>query len=261
MLTSFAFRISLLGFLLWFVSLTPSAVAADKVRISTGDWPPLMSESMEHFGFLSRVVKEAFAMEGISAIISFFPSKRAYEIALEGEYDASFAWVKNQERARHFLFSDPIGFNRGAFFHLRNSSFHWEVGDDLKKYDIGGTFGYSYGPIVDAMVAEGKLKLQETASDYLNFSKLVAGRIDAFPCNVAIGYHLLRTRFGEAIANRVTHHPKFYSDEQPLHLIISRKSPNAKGILATFNRGLRRLKESGRYERFEVEAGIDAHIP
>ncbi len=48
-----------------FVLLGSRAMARDSIRITTGEWPPYISESLPGYGVVSRIVTEAFKLENI----------------------------------------------------------------------------------------------------------------------------------------------------------------------------------------------------
>ena len=89
--------------ILFFVlSFSLSARAEKAIRLTTGEWAPYISEKLEHFGLVSRIVTEAFALEGVKVEYIFLPWKRAYQEALIGKYDGSAVWTRNSEREKGF---------------------------------------------------------------------------------------------------------------------------------------------------------------
>lgn len=114
--------------LLWALAgAWPLAYArASAIRISNGDWAPFMSPNLPHYGFVSRMVTEAFALEGISVHYEFFPWARAYLVAKQGAFDASIGWYWNADRAQDFLFSEPVFVETQVLFHLRERPVPWK---------------------------------------------------------------------------------------------------------------------------------------
>lgn len=250
----------MLGVLAVLCLAATAAQARESVRLANGEFSPYQSETLKHYGMLSRIVSEAFALEGVDVEYGFFPWKRSYELVKRGEWEGSFAWQKNPERELHFLFSDQLYMARQAFFHLRKRAFHWETYDDLSGYTFGASLGYSYGEEFDGRAASGEITVQWVATDELNFNKIIAGRIEAFPCNVEIGYHILRTKFSPTEAERITHHPRLLTTGAPLYLMVSKKAKDGERVIEMFNRGLRKLRESGKFERFVLESRRGEYI-
>ena len=75
--------IRLIGIALFLLGLFSSASAAETIRITNGEWPPFTSERLPDKGPLSRIVAEAFALEGISVEYGYFPWRRAYDYTRE----------------------------------------------------------------------------------------------------------------------------------------------------------------------------------
>ena len=91
----------------------------DTIRLTNGEWPPYLSEHLEHYGVVSRIVTEAFALEGVKVEYGFFPWKQAYELAESGEWDGSLIWLRTPEREQYFYFSEPILQCNYVFWHLK----------------------------------------------------------------------------------------------------------------------------------------------
>ncbi len=123
-----------------------NCTAEEIIRITTGEHPPYLSENLKHNGVGLRIIKEAFALEGVKVEYGFFPWKRSYQLAKQGVWDASATWGYNTERDNYFYFSDPIYPAIAAFFHLKSYTFHWNTLDDLNGISIGATATYAYTP-------------------------------------------------------------------------------------------------------------------
>ncbi len=42
-----------------------SGFTEETIRLTNGEWIPFLSEDLKHYGVISRIVKEAFALEGM----------------------------------------------------------------------------------------------------------------------------------------------------------------------------------------------------
>lgn len=82
-------------FLLFCALLLASASAAESVRLTNGEWPPYLGERLPHHGVASRIVAEAFALEGIEVRWEFHPWARSLKMAGQGERDGSAVWLYN----------------------------------------------------------------------------------------------------------------------------------------------------------------------
>jgi polar amino acid transport system substrate-binding protein len=216
-------------------------VRAETIIITNGHWPPYQSEELKYYGFVSLMVEEAFALEGIDVDFRFRPWKRAYEEARTGAAHASMVWSYTPERDEFFLFSDVIIVSDSVLFHLKETNFNWSSNSDLEKYVIGGTLGYRYS--IEDWPGN---KIERVPTDTQNFAKLLAGRIQLFPSDMYAGYALLNQEMSVHDRNKITHHPKPY-DRTPYSVIFSKKRPENRDFLKQFNDGLANLKTSGRY--------------
>ncbi|MBU2710858.1 substrate-binding periplasmic protein, partial [Zooshikella harenae] len=152
--------------------------AEQTIRLTNGEWEPFLSEKLPHFGPSSQIVTEAFARLGITVRYDFFPWPRAYENARIGHWEGSVIWIKSEERAKYFYFSDPILSLPRYFYHLVDRKYEWSSIKDLKGLVIGVTYSYTYGPELDKALENGFVQASWSTSDLLNIKKLIARRID-----------------------------------------------------------------------------------
>lgn len=228
-------------------------VAEKKITITTGELIPYTSRNLKHYGLFCRITSEAFNFAGIEVEWKFLPWKRAFEIAKNGKSaDGSIFWYYNPERGKYFYFSEQIGIESNVFFHLKVFKFNWDSYSDLKNIKIGITSGYSYGTEFDNAVEAGLLKTEIANSDILNFKMLLAGRIWLFPLQMDIGYYLLKEYFTNDEINLITHSPKYINNE-PVYLILNNKNKENEDIVKSFNKGLKQLKDSGKYDQYYEE--------
>jgi len=229
------------------------ARAAETIRITNGEWQPFLSKDAPHYGFASHIVTEAFALVGVEVEYGFFPWKRSFKLAKEGTWDGSVVWVDSDERREHFLYSDAVVPSKMAFFHLKGSDFDWNSYEDLRGIRIGGTLEYAYSEEFDAAEKAGIIKTNRAPSDEIGLKKLLKGRIEAFPGEVMVTYAQIRDTFSQKEAALFTHHPKAIN-EDPMHLLLSKKVAESEAMLELFNNGLRQLVASGRYDQIIADA-------
>lgn len=234
-----------LSFFLLSLFLAAQLHGREVVRLAIGEWPPMLSADLEHYGFAARIVKEAFALEGMEVQYGFFPWKRSYEIARRGAWDGSAVWFRSPEREKDFYFSEPVVIGKYVFFHLKENAFRWKTIDDVKRMDIGATIGYYYGSAFEGAEKKKHIRVQRVHSDEQNFRKLLAGRIQIFPMDTHVGYHMLRKHFRPSDAQRITHHPQPLH-EKPMFLLLSRRLKKNLRLMKIFDQGLRKLQKSGR---------------
>jgi len=258
------FRALLLAAMTLFVTTTVLAGNRDTDRtlaITNGEWPPYMSETLPHFGIVSRIVRESFARHNITVNYTFYPWSRALTQAQTGQYDGSAVWVYSEEREADFYISDPVIRSQYVFFHRRDDDFSWESAEDLKGYRIGGTRNYYYSKWFAEAEADGTIKVERERSDEINLRKLAHGRIDLFPMDPVVAAEMISRLSQTDEMAKLTYHPK------PLHtmslrLLLTRTNPDNKEAMNSFNQGLRAIRDEGLVERYMNEYLIqrDAQI-
>ena len=234
-------------------AMLTAAYAEDTIRLTNGEWPPYLSEKLDHYGYGSRIVTEAFAKEGITVEYTFFPWKRAYEMSKRGKWDGTLLWILTDERKPFFDASDPILEEQDVFFHLKSFDFDWETIEDLKDIKIGATLGYVYGDAFQKAEKDGIITVERVVDDKTNFKKLLGNRMPVFVCSFTAGYALLNQMYKPETVALFTNHPKAVKQEA-YRVLFSKAVPENKERLVKFNSGLKKLKESGDLDRF-IEEG------
>ena len=235
--------------------LAAAFARADEITLTSGEWRPYLSEQLPHYGVLSRIVSEAFALEGVTVRYTFRPWARAIAEAQQGRVQGSVVWsigAPGSSRNRDFYFSDLVYEDQSGFFHRKDFPFTWTNINDLpKRYKVGGVAGYEY-----AFEKLPGVNIDRAPSDELAMRKLLAGRFEVFPSSQGVGMYVLRTRFTPEEAARIAYHPGSFTKTR-YFLILPRSLASSKRHLELFNKGLRRLRESGRYGQYlaDLEAG------
>ncbi len=237
--------ISLLGFLVF----ANPIFASDVVRITTGEWPPYMSQELKNFGLVNHIVAQSFALEGVKVEWAWLPWKRAMKDAKTGKAVATSFWFKTEERKKDFYFSEPLVSSEYVFFHLKGYAFDWKTMDDLKGKTIVAEIAADQGK--DFMDAEktGKINVIRTKKDYLGIHMLLKKRANLFVGNIENTFFLMRKNFTPEQGRLITFHPAPVRSE-PGYLLFSKKASNGQSMLKLFNRGLKKLKDSKKYDEF-----------
>ncbi|HEY9100680.1 substrate-binding periplasmic protein [Chitinimonas sp.] len=234
---------------------------AETLTLATGEWPPYTSTGLKHGGFATRIVREAFESEGLEVKVVYYPWARA--VALAGQPDSGIDGVypisHSSERETLFYFSRPVATGTNAFFHLRSRPFTWQSLADLSGVTIGANVGYSYGDAFQAAERKKALRVERVGDPATNFRKLLAGRLDLVLMNVDEAKYTLAMQF-PADAWKVDFHPRVVVAQDDF-LAVGRRHPRARELIETFNRGLTRLQEEGKLERYLMESRRGDYLP
>lgn len=242
----------LLATLLLFI-ISSTTWAEETVTIGVGEWPPLISKDLKHYGVVSRIIEDSFALAGVKIVYKWAPWKRAYRNVATKVWDLSPGWTKTPERQKEVLFSDPLFEKYQSFFHLKSFPFEWQSFADLKNIQIGATRGYFYGDEFKKLTEQGLIKVEYVTSDTQNLKKLLLGRIEVFPLNSLTGYSLIQSSLTEQQAMQLTHHPKKLAEPNNSYVVFAKNAKNVH-MLALFNQGLKKLKQSGKYAQYFEES-------
>ena len=224
--------------------LTGIGAQAQEITLANGEWAPYMSKNLKQAGYMSHIVTEAFAEEGITVKYVFLPWKRGYEDAKDGKFAGSLIWGYNDDRAKDFLYTDPVAELGTSLFHQKGKNIDWSKPEDLAKYKIGGVVGYAYG--IEELEKQGVVKVDRIGKDVGNYKKLAAGRLDIVLEDTEVGHSTL-AKLG--MTDKITAHPKTLKNRK-YSVIISKKTPNGQALVDAFNNGLKKLIADGRYQKY-----------
>ncbi len=242
---------------LLFLTIIVNVHATDSITVASGESGVGWSQYAKHYGYMIHLTTEAFASMGIKVNIRFLPWKRAYVTAkyMTDAIEASCCWFYVEERTKVFYYSDPVVEDTMVFFHLKSYKFDWNTIDDLGDIMIGGNIGFHYGKDFQKAEKEGKIKVDRTRDDNTNLKKLLVGRIDIFPIAVITAYGELHKIYRQDKKDRLTYHPKPVLKKK-LHLLISKKMEKERVafLLSSFNRGIDKIKETGKYDEIVKNA-------
>lgn len=227
----------------------PAWAAAPTVvlRLANGEWPPYTGRDLPHQGCDSQVVAEAFALEGIRVEYQFFPWARGFLLSEHGVLDGAVEWAGTEEQGKsHYVSRDVLSRQQWVFFRRRDRPVAWQPLSSIPKVIIGLTIGYAYSDIFADLLRSRPELFTEASSDLLNFRKLLAGRIDLFPLERAVGRYLLDSRFSAEERAQLVDDPEPLAEFGP-RLLLTRAIADNQEKMARFDRGLMQLKAGGRY--------------
>ncbi len=230
--------------------ITFNIYSDETITLAIGDWEPYTSSRDENGKIAEKIVLEAFKLVNIDVTFEYFPWQRSMVYVKEGVYPATFPWYKTEERELHFYINtEPIITVRTVFFHLKSLNFDWNDYDDLFNYRIGGTIGYAQTKLLE----EFGLPIDYVGLEDLNYKKLLGGRIDLYPNSMLVGYSQIALIFNDSEATLFTHHPKSIIEDFDMYMLFSKKNTDSEELAAKFDKGLRELKASGRYDEILAE--------
>jgi len=234
-------------FLLLLVSI--NLFANESIVLFIGEWAPYTSQKDDKGKISEIIVTEAFKLENIDVQYEYYPWKRSYRSVKEGMAVGTFPWYYSEQKEKDFIVTKEFLIRtKTVFFHLKSLKFHWESYEDLKKYAVGGTIGYTG----TALLKDKGLQVQLVPREELNYKKMIKHRIDITASSIVVGVQLINKLFSKQERTLFTYHPKALFDSK-MYMLISKKIPNAQKLADSFDKGLKKLKDSGEYDRIIAE--------
>lgn len=228
----------------------PPAAAKQPIRLASLEWEPYVGSKLPDKGYVTALVRAAFADQGVKVEIEFYPWARALHLARTGAVDGLVPEYFNASRESEFKFS--AGFPGGplVLYKRRGEAITFKA-DPVRNQDaalralksrrFGVVRGYLNTPVFDAA---SYLIKEEASDDATNLRKLVYGRIDLAVIDRRVAEHLIRSEYPNYASKIEPMQPALA--EIPLYIAFSRKSPRMSVALATFNKGLAAMRADGR---------------
>ncbi|MCP4350672.1 MAG: transporter substrate-binding domain-containing protein [Desulfobacterales bacterium] len=218
--------------------------------ISTGEYAPYTTESLENNGFVNHVITEAFKQENYKVKYRYFPWKRAYLEMAKGKFHASSYWYPSKTREKDSYYSsEPIYTASEYFFYLKSNPVKdWSTLEDLKGKQIGAQRGNTYTTEFWELGKRNVYYIQEVTTDIQNFKKLLLGRIDLFPTSIFVANNLMRNELTPKERDLITYHPKPLLQTEAF-LLFSKAYKDSPKLLKVFDSGMKKLINQGIYDK------------
>ena len=218
------------------------------------DWPPYshrVAGQDEPQGLTPRLVRQAFASQGVSVRFRMLPFARCMLEAERGTVVACFNASRTaaNEALYHWhptpMFEEELAIfarrSRGAAAPMR------ELGqDDLRGSRVGITVGYTYPT---SFMTDTRIQRKQANSDGNLLHMLAAGRVDYIVANTLPTWFRLRAEPGlQAQVQRVGR-----IGIDGFWLGFTRARPEGERLAQAFERGLQSLRRSGEHQRMLAE--------
>jgi polar amino acid transport system substrate-binding protein len=223
------------------------------VQISTEEYIPFTSTKLKYSGIFSRIVSEAFLLEGIEVEYAFYPAARSYMLAQSGRVNGTMPWAYRAEREADFLYSDPVlDVGEEYFFYRQDFEFNWDQNNLDYTTLIGTRFGailtYDYGKAFQDAEAKGIINVYRVSSLKQLFNMLQKRRIDIVISKEWVAQYILQSEFTADVLAQLDSRPEVVGPASYDYLLFSKSRTNAQILMETFNSGLKNLRASGRYD-------------
>jgi len=213
----------------------------DRVQLVGFNYPPFYQvKSGTATGIAVDLAEELFSRLNREYALSIYPLKRTLSMLENGQADCVIILIKTPQRQKFLHFTEPIVTARGLIWsstEREKNPIHFDTLQDLRRYKIGVTRGYSYGQEFDNFLQS--MNVETANSDYSNLLKLLEHRIEIFPGNELVVQSLINQH--PELRNKFLRSSKTFF-EWDLRIAISRKShlvellPEIETVLADLKR-------------------------
>ncbi|RRS10148.1 ABC transporter substrate-binding protein [Pseudoalteromonas sp. J010] len=224
-----------------FFAVTLSWLAtAETVYLTSLSWPPYSDKSLQEQGASVAVAKAAFAAEGHTLEVEFFPWSRAVKTASSSGSKYVGYFPEYYYDTQEFVFSEPMGSGPLGLVQNKSAPISFTGVNDLKGMKIGVVQDYVNTQELDAMIASGAIVGEAVPSDVLNVKKVGAKRIPAAVIDANVLRYLLQTdsslaRFKDAVEMNAT-----LLQEKQLYIAF-RNDEQGKKWQQIYNSGLKKI--------------------
>ncbi|MFC4159315.1 substrate-binding periplasmic protein [Chitinimonas lacunae] len=240
-----------------------SAVHATPLLLASAEFPPFREKIGDSYrGADYEIVTQVFERLGYQVTVQFYPLQRALKLAEKGAVAGFFTLTRNPERERIFLFTAPVSTVTDVLFKRRLDTLTWQNLSDLRGYRVSASEGYNYAPGLLANLKLGGAQLSMVVGEkpeYEHLRQLSAGLVDLAICEVSVCSSLIQQhpdRFGH-----IDYIDRPLGETRSFHLGISRKHPNAEGLVAAFDAELAKFAAEGKraeiFKRYGMRVSLD----
>jgi polar amino acid transport system substrate-binding protein len=238
------------------IALTAPA-RADNLRLVADEWFPYNGRpGATPEGYMVDLARRIAGSAGIKVEYRTLDWLRALDEVRAGRADCVLGATRTD--APDFVFpNEPWGHSNVAFFVADGTRWQYRDAADLKRIRLGAIEGYNYGEAINDYVAHagpGRAVVISGSRRGLAaaFAQLLAHKIDATVDDLNVGLALIQTM---NLRGRVRV-AGLSGEGHDAYIACSPASPRSQEYAELFDRGLRKLRDSGGLARMLEPYGL-----
>lgn len=237
------------------------------VQLLTADnYQPFTHRGLLNDGLVTHLVDSAFAANpdiddyGIVWVNDW--AAHLEPLLSEQVYDMGFPWLRpdcastpEEMRCRNFAFSEPMFEMLVLLFTHEQRPVQFAADSDIFGKTLcrpAGYYTHDLNKDGRNWLRDGKIELEQPQTVEDCFRMLAEGTVDAVAVNEFTGRTAVRELGMDDDVEIVQTRPLSI---EGLHIIVHKSHPDAANLIELANEGLRRLQESGEYDRI-----VDQHL-
>lgn len=227
-------------------------ISARDIAMVTVDWEPYYASNLENGGVVVDLVKTAFKRKGHTATIQWYPWKRSLVLVAEGKKGILVGAYYSKERAKTYLFSDPLfEINVGLIALKETGITSYKSLTELKNYTIGVNKNWVNTPKFDAATY---LKKDYSQTHITTIRKLFGRRIDMIVASIPVFQYEVSKMKHHDLSEVVVLKPLLATNK--LYILSGLQLLDHKQIIHDFNKGLAEIKQDGTYGKIFSKHGF-----
>jgi polar amino acid transport system substrate-binding protein len=235
--------------------LCNSAAAQTVSLVSGEDYAPYADSKMPDGGLATALVKNAFAKVRREVAVDWQPWAFGLKQAKSGAFDATYPYIRTDERAKDFEYSDEIITVRStAFVKAGNTKLDFSRPESLAGTVYCLPLGWAPTPKLAELLNAGTIQ-RESPHNISSCAKMVyLGRADYFVYgDIQVAQAL---RDGDVPPGALVKAAGPPLTLTPLHLMATKELPSSRALVNSFNQGLARSRKDGSYAKI-----VNSYVP
>jgi polar amino acid transport system substrate-binding protein len=232
-----------------------SLLYAQTVKFSVGEWEPYVSEQLEGYGVVARIVDIACKRAGLKCVYEFHPWQRSFDMAVRN-YEGTmgtFPWAYRENRTQKMLFNtipilqtnQVVFFRKGVFSPNTNLSLR-----DLRGKKVVAIRSYiDTAQLLDANVSPHIVGTEETA-----WKMIATGRMNIMVASEYVGRSGCNRYAPKVCSQLAISKPH---DTHKLGIYFTRIHDDSLKIMKKIDTELMKMKQTGEIKKiYQTEFGI-----
>jgi polar amino acid transport system substrate-binding protein len=219
---------------------------AQELPIVTGNnYFPYTDERLPEGGLATMIVRTVFQRMGLNTRVDFRTWDEGYRMALNGDYAATFPYVKTAERAEHFLYSKKLFGVRPILFVSFQNALYINAVEDIIGRTLCVPKGWTIDPYLLKAVSNAKARIYNNTTVLGCFQLLHRGDVDAISVDRRLGMAAAR-----AVSEDSWYKQKRFAERAiSNYLMVPKAMSGAETLVARFNQALDELQKEGVIEQ------------
>lgn len=236
------FSLRMFGFMLFLVLVSRSAwVSAETYNVGVLDFPPfyIVKSETEVEGTMADLLRKIMDKAGMKYVMKGYPPKRLYKELAEGSTQIWMGVKGVPEYEGQVIYGDSeINEIEIRLYTLEGKPLLNTL-PETKGQKIITIRGYSYGGMINYLTnPENAISLDPSDSHELAFKKLIKGRGDYVLDYKRPAEEAIKANAMTGLAHSVLKNIK-------IHLVVSKKTPDAENVLKKMEDAFKALKKEG----------------